>query len=604
MQHVRNIRGSWALAALVSLLLSFAACSSDSPSEPRRDPPPPPGSNPPAAAFNITVTADPPQIEVASDDRSQIRVVIRRRDNGAPPPNGTTAVVTTSLGLFAETGTDQAVVTLTGGQAFLTLLPGDFPGTATVRATLEGSAGARNVRILEEGDFFIDFLEPNVGSPQGGDEVLINGRGFERPVRVTFAGQPAQVLSAGLNRIRVLTPPFSGALPASVDVSVTIALNTADQRSDTLIGGFTYTPAGGDPREPTVISVNPDSGPNSGGTVVNINGEGFVAPVRVLFGTGTEANFTGIEATVQSVQENRIVVVAPPASGLGLDFRNQRVSILVRNQGTGFATVAPNAFQYGQPVPDLDIRGISPLEGPATGGTDVTVFGSGFVEPLQVTINGVEQQVLSVTPDQLVFRTAAINVSQCPADGIVQAAPVEVRLLSPDGPPVQSDQNFRFVVEIPQLLSLDPDAGGQAGNTQVTLSGSGFVDPVQVRFSANGETFVADVTSVSGTSVVVRTPQVTNAAMDVAPCDDNNDGTVGEEFVPTAFSVTLENLSTGCVSNVLDNAFVFNPTNTQCRGDVGTPPECDDGIDNDMDGDIDFPDDAGCLSPDDDNEAG
>ncbi len=127
---------------------------------------------------------------------------------------------------------------------------------------------------------------------------------------------------------------------------------------------------------------------------------------------------------------------------------------------------------------------------------------------------------------------------------------------------------------------------------------------MQVRFSANGQTFTADVTSVSGTSVVLRTAQVTDAAMDTAPCDDNGDGTVGEEFVPTAFSVTLENLSTGCVSNTLDNAFVVNPTNTQCRGDQGpVDPECSDGIDNDMDGDIDFPDDAECDSPGDDDES-
>lgn len=608
MQHVRNIRGSWALAAFVSLLLSFAACSSDSPSEPRRDAPPTPGTNPPSAAFNITVTANPPQIEVSSDDRSQIRIVIRRRDNGAAPPNGTTVVVTTSLGLFAETGANEAIVTLTGGQAFLTLLPGDVFGTATIRAVLEGSAGGTNVRILEEADFFIDFLEPAVGSPQGGDEVTINGRGFERPVRVTFGGQPAQVLSAGINRIRVVTPPFVGNLPASVDVSVTSALNTADQRSDTLVSGFTYSPGGGDPSRPTIISVNPDAGPNSGGTVVTLQGEGFVAPVQVLFGTGTEANFNGIQATVQSTQSNRIVVVSPPASGLGVDLRNQRVSILVRNQGTGFATVAPSAFQYGQPVGGgLDIDGISPLEGPATGGTDVTVFGSGFFEPLQVTIGGVEQQVLSVTPEQVVFRTAAINVTNCPQNGVVLAAPVEVRLLSPDGPPVQSDQNFRYVVQIPQLLSLGTDSGPQTGNTAVTITGSGFRAPVQVRFSANGQSFVADVTSTNTGSVSVRTPQVTNAAMDTAPCDDNGDGTVGEQFVPTAFSVTVENLATGCISNTLDNAFVFTPADSSCRGDMGPPPEpdpveCEDGFDNDSDGFIDAADPE-CTGPGDDDES-
>lgn len=615
MQHVRKIRGSWALAALVVGLLSLGACSSDSPSEPRRDPPPPPGSDQPAATFNITVTADPTQIEVASDERSQIRIQVRRRDNGAVPPNGTTVVVTTTLGQFLETASNQAVVGLSGGQAFLTLLPGDLAGTAVVQATLEGSAGRAQVRILEEGDFFIDFVEPSVGAPQGGDEVAINGRGFERPVRVDFGGQPAQVLSAGLNRIRVLTPALPGGLSPnetrSVDVSVTINLNTAEQESDTLASGFTYSPGGADPAQPIILGVDPTSGPNAGGTRVTLTGQGFTAPAQVILGNGTVGSFTGIEATVESVSPTRIVFVTPPALGLGQDLRNQQVSILVRNLATGFATVDPDAFRYGETV---EIAGISPLEVGVEGGTEVTVFGTGFLEPLQVTVGEIgttgemEQTVVSVTPDRIVFRTTPIDVSQCPADGVAFSGPVNVRLLDAGGVGedvlVTSDQVLEFMLELPQILSLSPGSGTQAGGTLVTLSGSGFDVPVQVTFTANGETFVATIESVSSTTVTLRTPRITNAAMDTAACDDNNDGTVGEEFVPTAFDVRLENLDPGCLSNVLENAFVFNPTDTTCRGDVGTPPECDDGVDNDMDGDIDFPDDAGCLSPDDDSEAG
>lgn len=618
MQHVRNIRGSWVLAALVSLLLSLAACSSDSPSEPRRDPPPTPGGNPPSATFNIDVTADPPQLEAGSDEPSQIRIQVRRRDNGAAPSNGTTMVVTTNLGLFTQTGNNQAVVTLAGGQAFLSLLAGDIPGTAQVRATLEGSVGGVNVRILEEGDFFIDFLEPSVGSPQGGDEVLINGRGFERPVRVNFGGEPAQVLSAGLNRIRVLTPALPGGLEPNqtraVAVTVTINLNTADQVSDTLPNGFTYSPGGADPEQPLILGVDPTSGPNAGGTRVTLTGQGFSAPAQVLLGNGAVGSFSGIEATVESVTPTRIVFITPPALGLGQDLRNQQVSILVRNTASGFATVSPGAFRYGETV---EIAGVSPLEAGIDGGTEITVFGTGFVEPLQLTVGAVgdesetEMPVVSVTPERIVFRTVPINVSGCPANGVAFSGPVNVRLLDAGGVGedvlVSSDQIVRFTFDLPELFSLSPDNGTQSGGTAVTLSGSGFVAPIQVRFAANGQTFVANVTSVSSTSVALRTPRVTDSAMDTVSCDDNGDGTVGEKFAPTAFDVVLENLDSGCVTDPLENAFVFNPTDTSCRGDAGPPPpedpvECEDGFDNDGDGFIDA-DDPECTGPNDDDES-
>jgi hypothetical protein len=86
------------------------------------------------------------------------------------------------------------------------------------------------------------------------------------------------------------------------------------------------------------------------------------------------------------------------------------------------------------------------------------------------------------------------------------------------------------------------------------------------------------------------------------PCDGNGDGIPsGTRLTQTPISVTVRNLNgTGCATT-LSNAFLLNPPNTTCTGDTSTPPppptpQCNDGVDNDLDGLIDFPADPGCSS--------
>jgi hypothetical protein len=49
---------------------------------------------------------------------------------------------------------------------------------------------------------------------------------------------------------------------------------------------------------------------------------------------------------------------------------------------------------------------------------------------------------------------------------------------------------------------------------------------------------------------------------------------------------------------------VFFPLTGQLTPGGGSSPECSDGVDNDGDGLVDFPDDPSCSSPDDDSEGG
>lgn len=592
---------------LIALAASLAGCDGDSPSEPSQPPGTPPGTGPSNATYNITVTVDPAAVPAGSDDPVQVTVRVTRRDNGQPPPNGTTVVLAAGAGSFGSLdGPTTIAAETTNGQTSVAYFPPatQTTGTVVIQARLEESIGQAQLRISEPATFFIASVEPNSGSPNGGDTVTITGGGFETPVRVTFGGVPAQVESVSSNRIRVVTPPSPTTVPvgetATVPVSVTINLNEEDQAADTLQNAFIYA-RGGTVIQPQVFSISPASGPNEGGTRVTIVGEGFQAPVQVFFGEGgSAAGFTGLEATVESVSSDRIVVVTPPAQGFGQNNLNEVVDMLVRNQQSGFATVASSAFQYGSGGANVPfISSIAPNQGPFTGGTVTTIFGQGFDEPVAVTLAGIGADIISVTATEVVVRSNGIAIDSCSdVTGETQLVNIETGE-SATGP------DWIYRVLSPIITSVTPGSGPQSGNTQVTIGGQNFMDPLRVRFSSGGDSFAANVVSVSGGQVVVRTPSIPNGSFDTESCDDNADGTAGERYIPTAFDVEVENLLSTC-STEFEGAFTFIPSNGSCRNDVGEtePPvvECQDGFDNDGDGLIDA-DDPQCTGPDDDDES-
>src|SRR5690606_31566351 len=135
--------------------------------------------------------------------------------------------------------------------------------------------------------------------------VDILGGGFDPPIRVTFNGVAATVLSSSGSRNSVRTPAYTQGPPAGetapVTVSVTINYNEEGSLTESLPSGCIYTNGGGGGiLQPTIFSVTPATGPNEGGTEVVINGDGFDAPVQVQFGKGT-ASVPYVEAQLVSV---------------------------------------------------------------------------------------------------------------------------------------------------------------------------------------------------------------------------------------------------------------------------------------------------------------
>lgn len=581
----------------VALVAVAGACSTDSPTAPERPPATPPGGGGGGTtAFSVTVTASPSAITAGSDDPVVITVRAVRSDNGQPAPDGTLAVVSALEGSFGELGGPASVtVELTNGVAQVAFFPPvEEEGTVVVQASVAGNVGQATVEVQGTATFFVSHVTPSTGSPQGGESVAIVGNGFEEPVRVLFGGVNAQVLSVSATRITVRTPPSPGATnqTTTVPVTVTVNLNEEEEATDTVIGAFTFAPGGGEVRQPTVFSITPITGPNEGGTPVSIIGEGFQAPVQVEF-----CNGDCVEAAVQSVSSTRIEVRSPAATGFGSVLRDQVVDLRITNLNSGLTTERVEAFRYGVA---LQVTGLTPDVVDAEDPGLVTVFGSGFESPLIVLLGDRQQQVISVTGTEVAFRPAPFDIVGCPAPGaVVSSQTVTVRLLS-SGAAGTSPVNLKYTADVPrpQIGNLSPNSGPSGGGTLVNINGSGFDEPVRVLFGGSQANVQPGVTDVL---VRATTPPFTGTFPTEA-CTATGD-VPGTRQRPVSVDVTVTNLDTGCADTAM-GAFTYQPPTT-CVPNEAPPaedPECDDGIDNDGDGDVDL-DDAECADAVDDDEA-
>jgi hypothetical protein len=562
-----------------SALAAALGCTS-SPSEPSGGGTPVTPKPPvPQTTYNVTVTANPPSITSGATGSSTVTVDVRRTDNGEPPPNGTTVTLTTTLGTFNQVGGPKTVdLQLVNGRAQANLFGGAEVGTATVRATIAGSSGAANVNIGPPAAFFVSSIQPNVGDPAGGQTVTIIGGGFVSPVRVTFNGAAATVRSVSPNQIGVTTPsaaaaggPVGVGETASVTVTVTNRVNQADEATDSLDRGFTYSFGGGGGGQPQVFAVSPSSGTNDGGTRVTITGTGFQAPLQVFFGTGsTAATFNGVEATVVSVTPTQIVAITPAARGFGLDLTNQQVNVMVKTVNGGFTGIGAQQFKYGAKLVITAIQG--PGSGPVEGGTQLVILGQGFDEPTTVSFHfkaanvNIPQLVLQTTGTQVVIRTTPAPVpSTCPEGGLITVDKITVTNVD-NGDTATADVGFNYQIPLPQIAAISPGSG--ATGTVVTITGQNFPANPSVIFgnATNGSS--ATIQQASSSSIRVGVPNApAGFSFDTQDC-----GSGGTQKVPTPIDITVQDFASKCLST-FKNGFLLTPADTSCQGQQPqTPP--------------------------------
>jgi hypothetical protein len=193
------------------------------------------------------------------------------------------------------------------------------------------------------------------------------------------------------------------------------------------------------PPKPVISKIDPRNGPTTGGTVVTIKGKHLKTTKKVLFG---KAKATRLKVT----SDKKLIVTAPPHAAGAVD-------VTVKSRGGRSAKSAAARFTYALEKPQ--VTAVAPNTGPDTGGTRVTVTGTGFAGVTQVSFGGVPGTGLTISsPTQLSVTSPETS-----------AGLIHVNVTNPAGTsPSKSGDIFRFtnvprsiVAPLPPGAAADPD---------------------------------------------------------------------------------------------------------------------------------------------------
>ena len=297
------------------------------------------------------------------------------------------------------------------------------------------------------------------------------------------------------------------------------------------------------PVAPAISSLTNGSGPINGGTTptLQINGTGFVSGSTVNFieesggtpSTSLQGFFSNLPtASSATCQAPTCLLVTPPAITEGVGYY---VTVTTPATGTSLETGSA-IYTYAPILPTLtSISGSIPagqpyVGGSITGGTVVTITGTGFVKgtnpptvnficvsgctpgavyPASPTLVDVQSDttMTAVSPNQL--------TSPSPGTYYVQV----INVLGSAGSSSNTNDLYDYTTQVPIVTNLS-SITGTAGST-ITVSGGNFLSASSVTFyeesSGNEVTPVqsvvgTNVTNVTATTLTVTTPATVQAA--------------------------------------------------------------------------------------------
>ncbi len=556
--RTKRERKSW--VAALAIVVLFGACKGESPTAPPTGGGVPPGGTTPptGVALTLTTTNTDPLID------SAVIITATATDNNQPVPNGTAIEFETTAGIFDDTPLLLKTIKTTVNGVATVRLSSSVAGPIRVRATVNNVGRTVDITFRERPIVTpppgtaptITAVTPAIGRPAGGQLLHITGTNFKTPVRVLFGVGQASPVEGSVQAVTdtgidVTSPPVNvGAgqeLVADVIV-ITEAGSTREQRV-TKTGGFTFR---NEVLTPRVSTATPNSGPVVGGTRVTIVGDGFQAPVQVLFGTA--------EARIITVNFSEIIVESPAARDTapnGSGAVTGPVDIVVRNINSATTVTLSSGFNYKNAV---QITAVGPTEGIFTGGTRVTIDGTGFVAPVAVVIGGIAAQPVSVSGTRIVALTSGVAVTSC-SDPVTTPSNVTsvTNIVNGDtatGPP------FLYRLPKPIIVSVSPSIVTAGGNITVTVANAP-PGAVQIKLGTKSVFPTGVVINADG-SASYQVPVPTNFTFPTVAC-----GVGGTQATAIDVDVFYKNLVTTC-DDTATQALTINPVSTAC---VLPPPQ-------------------------------
>lgn len=272
----------------------------------------------------------------------------------------------------------------------------------------------------------VTAVSPATGPITGGTSITITGTNFLAGAAVEVGGTAATAVTVlSSTSITATTPARSTTGPVAVKVTNT------DAQSGTLASpAFTYV------GPPKVTDVAPSSGSIGGGTTVKITGSGFL--------TGATVTFDGVAATAVSVVSATEISAKTPAHAAG------KVEVIVKNLDAQTGSKI-DAYTY---APGPTLTSVTPLSGPNTGGTTVTITGTNFSSGATVKFGEVAGTSVSVAADgkSLTVKTPA-----------QAAGSVDVTLTNGDGQTVEFALPFVYLLAEGQIVGGSVPGPGSIG---------------------------------------------------------------------------------------------------------------------------------------------
>lgn len=433
------------------------------------------------SATQLTVTT-PPRATAGA-----VTVVVTNTDGqSATVPAGFTYIAPPTITSIAPTqgyASGNTLVTITG-TAFSTSPAVNFvvggtslPGTSVTRVsatqitarTPAHTPGLADVQVINsDGQSFtlpnafrfvaaptLAMVMPADGPATGGARVTLTGANFLAGAQVSFGGAPGIAVAVNSSGTTA-TATTTAHAPGLVDVTLT----NPDGQTVTLAASYTFNEA------PVVTAVSPTSGSTAGGGSVTLTGTGFKSGAAVLFGT-TAATVTATTATS--------ITVTLPARPAGV------VSVTVTNPD-GQSSTLPNAFRYVAPP---SAASVTPNKGPTSGGTRVTITGTGFTAGVRVRFANED------ATDVIVLNATTIEaLTPAHAAGIVN-----VVVEAPNIGSATLSNGFTYEAVAPTVTQVTPSSGSTQGGTVVTIAGSNFEPGATVKFGGTNASAVIVVSS-------------------------------------------------------------------------------------------------------------
>ncbi len=454
----------------------------------------PSGTSPNTAADDYTFVAAPTITGIAPS---------------AGPNAGGTVVTITGTGFTGATqvqfgGVDATSYTVVNPTTITATAPAGT-GTVNVRVTTVGGTSANTA--ADDYTYYaaptITSISPMSGPAPGGTSVTITGTNFaglSGTSAVQFGGVDATGYTVvNATTITATAPPGTG----TVDVRVTTPGGTTP---NTAADDFTYIPA------PTIASIAPSSGPETGGTVVTITGTNLTTTTQVQFGGVDATSFTVVNGTT-------ITATAPAGTG--------NVSVRVTSPSGTSANTAADDYAY---VPAPSVTNVAPAAGPTAGGTSVTITGTNFTGATQVQFGGTNATGYTVVNATTITATAPAHA----------AGLVDVRVTTVGGTSADTAADDYTYFPAPTVSSIGPSSGPAAGGTTVTITGTGFTGTTQVQF---GGVDATGYTVVNSTTITATAPPGTGTVdVRVTTPGGTSSNTAADNFTyiaaPTVSSIT------------------------------------------------------------------